>query len=180
MSAMANTTSIVTTVTKTATKENAPNETKTAPRINILHFCGEHYANILSVIDRIRRDKRRELHTRLDFGENSRKSRRMREDSQNSSAKTLSARYRNPSKRPQIRDRLQNNDGNVFGRDRPRSRDRSYGIEESYGNTYSYRTGDKHRYQPHDTGCSSSMKRGRNSESPLSRVSESGTSEGGH
>nr|GEV55562.1 reverse transcriptase domain-containing protein [Tanacetum cinerariifolium] len=116
MSAMANTTSIVTTVTKTATKEKAPNETETAPRINILDFCGEHYANILPVMDRIRRDKRREVHTRLDFGENSRKSRRMREDSQNSSAKTLSARYRNPSKRPQIRDRLQNNDGNVFGR----------------------------------------------------------------
>nr|GEU31678.1 hypothetical protein [Tanacetum cinerariifolium] len=40
----------------------------------------------------------------------------MREDSQNSSAKTLSARYRSPSERPQIRDRLRNNDGNVFGR----------------------------------------------------------------
>nr|GEX92668.1 reverse transcriptase domain-containing protein [Tanacetum cinerariifolium] len=39
----------------------------------------------------------------------------MREDSQNSSAKTLFARYCNPSERPQIRDRLKNNDGNVFG-----------------------------------------------------------------
>nr|GFB68366.1 reverse transcriptase domain-containing protein [Tanacetum cinerariifolium] len=65
-------------------------------------------------MDKIRRDKRREVHTRLDFEEDSRKSRRMREDFQNSS------------------------------------------------------------------GRSSSMKRGRNSESSLSRVSESGTSEGGH
>nr|GEX47763.1 reverse transcriptase domain-containing protein [Tanacetum cinerariifolium] len=154
----------------------------------------------------------------------------MREDSQNSSAKTLSARYHNPSERPQIRDCLKNNDGNMFGRlghrrqsafkrlsdtyspsttksgpdreysrdgsysrgrphkrdfspsrDRPRSRGRSHGIEESYGNTFpSYRTEDKHRYHSHGTGRSSSMKRGRNSESPLSRVSESGTSEGGH
>nr|GEV04472.1 hypothetical protein [Tanacetum cinerariifolium] len=162
----------------------------------------------------IRRDKRKEVHTRLDFGENSRKSQRMREDSQNSSAKTLSARYRNPSKRPQIRDRLRNNDGNVFGqlgrrrqsafkrlsdtyspsmtkfgpdreyprdgsysrchpykRDSSPSRDHSHDIEESCGNTYpSYRTGDKHRYHSHGTGRFSSMKRGRNSESSLSRV----------
>ncbi|GJW73938.1 hypothetical protein Tco_0133308 [Tanacetum coccineum] len=39
----------------------------------------------------------------------------MREDSQNSSAGTLSTRYRNPSERPKMRDRLKN-DGNVFGR----------------------------------------------------------------
>nr|GEZ52412.1 reverse transcriptase domain-containing protein [Tanacetum cinerariifolium] len=112
---MANTTPIVTTVTKAATKENAPNETETAPRINILEFCEEHYVDILPVMDRIRRDKRREVHTGLDFGENSRKSRRMREDSQNLSAKTSSTRYRNPSERPKIRDRLRSNDGNVFG-----------------------------------------------------------------
>nr|GEZ45775.1 hypothetical protein [Tanacetum cinerariifolium] len=67
-------------------------------------------------MDRIRRDKRIEVHTRLDFGENSGKSRRMRKDSQNSSAKTLSAGYRNPSERPQIWDRLRNIDGNMFGR----------------------------------------------------------------
>nr|GFA87576.1 reverse transcriptase domain-containing protein [Tanacetum cinerariifolium] len=202
----------------------------TASRINIIYFCEEHYEYILPVMDKIRYDKRREVHTRLDFEEDSRKSQRMREDSQNSSDKTLSARYRNPSERPRIRDRLRNNDGNVFGRlghrresafkrlsdtyspsttksgpdkeysrddsynrdrphkrnsspsrDRPRSRDHSHGIEESYGNTYSsYRTEDKHRYHSHGTGRSSSMKRGRNSESSLSRVSESGTSERGY
>nr|GEY71568.1 reverse transcriptase domain-containing protein [Tanacetum cinerariifolium] len=57
---MANTTPIVTTVTKTATKEKAPNEAETAPRINILDLCEEHYADILRVMDRIRRDKLRE------------------------------------------------------------------------------------------------------------------------
>nr|GEV63608.1 reverse transcriptase domain-containing protein [Tanacetum cinerariifolium] len=116
MSAMANTTPIMTTVTKTATKEKTPNGAKTASRINILDFCEEHYEDILPVMDKICHDKRREVHTRLDFGEDSMKSQRMREDSQNSSAKTLSARYRNLSERPQIRDHLRNNDGNVIGR----------------------------------------------------------------
>nr|GEY07717.1 reverse transcriptase domain-containing protein [Tanacetum cinerariifolium] len=154
----------------------------------------------------------------------------MREDSQYSSAKTLSARYCNPSERPQIRDRMRNNDGNVFGRfghrrqsafkrlsdtyspsttksrpdrvysrdgsysrgrphkqdssptkDRPRSRDRSQSIKESCGNTYpSYRTGKIHMYHSHGTGRSNNMKRGKNSESPLSCVSGSDTSEEGH
>ncbi|GJS62400.1 hypothetical protein Tco_0657184 [Tanacetum coccineum] len=40
----------------------------------------------------------------------------MREGSQNSSAGTLPARYRNPSERPKMRDHLRSNDGNVFGR----------------------------------------------------------------
>ncbi|GJT41289.1 hypothetical protein Tco_0941154 [Tanacetum coccineum] len=40
----------------------------------------------------------------------------MREGSQNSSVGTLSARYRNPSKRPKMRECLKNNDGNVFVR----------------------------------------------------------------
>nr|GEV09526.1 reverse transcriptase domain-containing protein [Tanacetum cinerariifolium] len=111
---MTNTTPIVTTVTKTATKEKTPNGAETASRINILDFCEEHYVDILPVMDKIRRDKRREVHNRLDFGENYRKS-RIREDSQSSSAKTLFARYRNLPERPQIRDRLRNNDGNVFG-----------------------------------------------------------------
>ncbi|GKA75728.1 hypothetical protein Tco_0782106 [Tanacetum coccineum] len=117
MSAMANTTPIVTTVTKPATKEKTPKETDAAPRVNILDFCEEHYEDILPVImDKIRRDKRKEVHTRLDFGDNTKRSRRIREGSQNSSAGTLSARYRNPSERPKVRDRLKDNDGNVFGR----------------------------------------------------------------
>ncbi|GKB25367.1 hypothetical protein Tco_0864768 [Tanacetum coccineum] len=231
MSVMANTTPIVTTVTKAATKEKTPKEADAAPRVNILDFCDEHYEEILPVImDKLRRDKRKEVHTRLDFGENTKKSQKMREGSQNSIVETLSTRYRNPSERPKIRDRLKSNDENVFGRlghrrqsaferlsntyspsttksgpdransrdhshsrgrphrrgsspsrDRPRRRDRSRGIEESYGNTCSsYRTWAKHRYHSRDRDRSRSMKRGRESESSLSRVSESGTSDGGH
>nr|GEX82471.1 reverse transcriptase domain-containing protein [Tanacetum cinerariifolium] len=55
MSAMANTTPIVTTVTKAATKEKTPKEADAAPRVNILELCEEHYEEILPVImDKIR------------------------------------------------------------------------------------------------------------------------------
>ncbi|GKB44674.1 hypothetical protein Tco_0889616 [Tanacetum coccineum] len=95
MSTVANTTPILTTVTKTATKEKTPKETDAAPRVNILDFCEEHYKDILPVImDKIRRDKRKEVHARLDFGESPKKSRRMREGSQNSSVRTLPARIK--------------------------------------------------------------------------------------
>ncbi|GJZ82632.1 hypothetical protein Tco_0647805 [Tanacetum coccineum] len=71
MSAMANTTAILTTVTNTATKEKTPKETGATPRVNILDFYEEHYEEILPVImDKVHRDKRREVHVRLDFGEN--------------------------------------------------------------------------------------------------------------
>ncbi|GJR58888.1 reverse transcriptase domain-containing protein [Tanacetum coccineum] len=91
MSAMANATPIVTTVTKPATKEKTPKDADATPRVNIQDFCEEHYEDILSVImDKIRRDKRKEVHARLDFGESPTK-RRIRESSQNSSARTLPA-----------------------------------------------------------------------------------------
>ncbi|GJX72944.1 reverse transcriptase domain-containing protein [Tanacetum coccineum] len=66
-------------------------------------------------MDKIRRDKRKEVHARLDFGESPKK-RRIREGSQNSSARTLSARYRNPSERLKVRDRLRYNDRHVLDR----------------------------------------------------------------
>ncbi|GJY22035.1 hypothetical protein Tco_0394601 [Tanacetum coccineum] len=206
MSATANTTPIVTTITKATNKEKTPKEADAAPRVNILDFCEEHYEDILPVImDKIRRDKRKEVYTRLDFGENTKKSRRMREGSQNSSAKTLSARLghrrqsaferlndtyspsttklgldrANSRDRSHSRGRPHRRDSS--SRDRPRSRDRSRDIKESYGNTCSsYGTGARHGYQSRDRDHSRSMKIGRVSESPLSRVSESGTSDGGH
>ncbi|GKD32525.1 reverse transcriptase domain-containing protein [Tanacetum coccineum] len=91
MSAMANTTPIVATVTKPATKERMPKDADTTPKVSIQDFCEEQYEDILPVImDKIRRDKRKEVHARLDFGESPKK-RRIREDSQNSSVRTLSA-----------------------------------------------------------------------------------------
>ncbi|GJY88816.1 hypothetical protein Tco_0503444 [Tanacetum coccineum] len=68
MSAMANATPIVTTVTKNANNEKAPDA---ASRVNILDFCEEHYEDILPIImEKARRDKRKEVQTRLNFGEN--------------------------------------------------------------------------------------------------------------
>ncbi|GKC36920.1 hypothetical protein Tco_1049304 [Tanacetum coccineum] len=66
-------------------------------------------------------------------------------------------------------------------RDRPRSRDCSRGIEESYDNTHSsYRIGAKYGYHSRNRDRSRYVKRGRESESPFSRILESGTSDGGH
>ncbi|GKE42985.1 hypothetical protein Tco_1470269, partial [Tanacetum coccineum] len=224
MSAMANT-PIVTTVTKPTTKEKTSKEADATPRVNIQDFYEEHYEDILPVImDKIRRDKRKEVHTRLDFKDTPKK-RRIREGSQNSSARTLSARYRNPPERLKVRDRLRYNERHVldrlghrrqsafdrlsdtyspsttksgpdrsnsrdishsrsrprrrdFNRDRPRSRDRSRGVEESYDNTRSsYGTGTKHGHRDHGNHPRYE-KKGRESEFPSSRVSESGTSDG--
>ncbi|GJR47607.1 reverse transcriptase domain-containing protein [Tanacetum coccineum] len=113
---MANTTPVVTTVTKPATKEKMPKDTDATPRVKIQDFCEEHYDDIMLIImDRVRRDKRKEVHARLDFGESPKK-RRVREGSQNSSAGTWSARYRNPSERLKVRDRLRYSDRHVLDR----------------------------------------------------------------
>ncbi|GJW60547.1 hypothetical protein Tco_0109882 [Tanacetum coccineum] len=207
MSAVANTTPIVTTVTKAANKEKKPKEADATLKVNILDFCEENCEDILLVImDKIRRDKRKEVHARLDFGESPKKSQRVGEGSQNSSAETLPARLGH--RRQSAFDRLSDtyspsttksgpdraNSKDCFhsrgrprrrdsspSKDHPRSKDRLCGIEESYGNTCSsYRTGAKCRYHSRDRDRSRIMKRGRESESSLSRVSESGTSDGGH
>nr|GEU92990.1 reverse transcriptase domain-containing protein [Tanacetum cinerariifolium] len=177
-------------------------------------------------MDKIRRDKRKEVHARLDFGEGSRE-RRIREGSHYSSARTLSVRYHNQLERLKVRDRLRYNDRHVLDRlghqrqgafdrlsetnspsattsrpdrtsprdrsrnrsrphrwdfsngDRSQSRECSRGIGESYDNSHSsYWT--NHRYRYRDRGRSRCMKRGRDSESPLSRISERGSSDGGH
>nr|GEW60696.1 reverse transcriptase domain-containing protein [Tanacetum cinerariifolium] len=73
---MTNTTLIVTTVTKPVTN---PKDTDATPRVNIQYFCDEYYEDILSIIiDKVHRDKRKEVHARLDFVEGSRE-RRTRE-----------------------------------------------------------------------------------------------------
>nr|GEW42694.1 hypothetical protein [Tanacetum cinerariifolium] len=66
-------------------------------------------------MDKIHRDKRKEVYARLDFREGSRE-RRIREGFHYSSAKTLSARYHNQSERLKVRDRLRYNDRHVLDR----------------------------------------------------------------
>nr|GEX12701.1 reverse transcriptase domain-containing protein [Tanacetum cinerariifolium] len=184
---MANTTPIVTTVTKPATN---PRDADATPKVNIQDFCEEYYEDILPIImDKVRRDKRKEVHARLDFVKGS-KERRTREDSHYSSARSLTAR----PERLKVQDRLRYSDRHVLdrlgrtnsrdhpsGRSRPhrldasnegcpKDRERFRGVGESYDDSQS------HSY--HDRDRSRHMKKRRDSESPLSSVSKSDSSDG--
>ncbi|GJU84146.1 reverse transcriptase domain-containing protein [Tanacetum coccineum] len=131
MSAVANTTPIVATVTKTANKEKTRKE---RDKVNIQAFCEEHYDDILPIImDKVCRDKRKEVHTRLDFAGSSEKGQRIREGSQNSSVGVSPMRYHTSSRRPRVQDRLRYNDGNVFNRLSRRRRS----VHERLSDTYS-------------------------------------------
>nr|GEU71979.1 reverse transcriptase domain-containing protein [Tanacetum cinerariifolium] len=182
MSAMANTTHIVTTVTKPATN---PRDADGTPRVNIQDFCKEYYEDIIPIImDKVRRDKRKKVHARLDFGEGSRE-KRTREDSHHSSHQRQSAFDRlsetySPST-TKSRPGRKNSRDHPRGRSRPRKldtsnedcpedRERFRGVRESYDDSYS------HSY--HDRDRSSHMKRIRDNESPLSSVSKSDSSDG--
>nr|GEV98827.1 hypothetical protein [Tanacetum cinerariifolium] len=82
------------------------------PRVNIQDFCEEYYEDILPIIiDKVRRDKRKEVHARLDFGEGSRE-KRTRGDSHHLSARALTTR----PERLKVRDRLRYGDGHVLDR----------------------------------------------------------------
>nr|GEW06176.1 reverse transcriptase domain-containing protein [Tanacetum cinerariifolium] len=190
MSAMANTTPIVTTVTKPATN---PRDADATPRVNIQDLCEEYYEDILPIIrNKVRSDKRKEVHARLDFGEGSRK-RRTREGSYYSSARALTARPERLKVRDHLRysvrhvlDRL----GKTGSRDHPRgrirphrldasnegrleNRERFRGVGESYDDSHS-----SHSY--YDRDCSRHMKRRRDSESSLFNVSKSNSSDERH
>nr|GFC25577.1 hypothetical protein [Tanacetum cinerariifolium] len=107
-SAMANTTPLVTTVTKPATN---PGDANTIPRVNIQEFCEEYYEDILPIImEKVRHDRRKDVHTRLNFGEGLRD--RTREDSHHSSAR---ARATKPE-RVKVQDRLRYGDRHVLDR----------------------------------------------------------------
>nr|GEW20702.1 reverse transcriptase domain-containing protein [Tanacetum cinerariifolium] len=81
------------------------------PRVNIQEFCEEYYEDILPIImDKVRRDKRKDVHTRLDFEEGPKE--RTREDSHHSSAR---ARITKPE-RLKVQDRLRYGDRHVLDR----------------------------------------------------------------
>ncbi|GJR03237.1 reverse transcriptase domain-containing protein [Tanacetum coccineum] len=129
MSAMANATPIVTTVTKNANNKKAPD---VASSVNILDFCEEHYEDILLIImEKARRDKRKEVQTRLNFGENPKKTRRERENSLNSRAKNSPTRFHPRISR--TRDREKRDDRNVFNRLSHRRKN----VHERLSDTYS-------------------------------------------
>ncbi|GKC43713.1 reverse transcriptase domain-containing protein [Tanacetum coccineum] len=129
MSAMANATPIVTTVTKNANNEKAPDA---ASRVNILDFCEEHYEDILPIImEKARRDKRKEVQTRLNFGENPKKTRRERENILNSRAENSPTRFHPRISR--TRGREKRDDRNVFNRLSHRKKS----VHERLSDTYS-------------------------------------------
>nr|GEY08820.1 reverse transcriptase domain-containing protein [Tanacetum cinerariifolium] len=108
VSAMANTTSLVTTVTKPAIN---PGKADSTPRVNIQEFCEEYYEDILPIImKKVRHDRRQDVHTRLDFGEGLRE--RIREDSYYSNTR---ARATEPG-RVKVQDRLRYGNRHVLDR----------------------------------------------------------------
>nr|GEV57150.1 reverse transcriptase domain-containing protein [Tanacetum cinerariifolium] len=156
MRAMANTTPLVTTVTKPVTN---PRDADATPRANIQDFCEEYYEDILPIImDKVRHDKRKEVHARLDFGESSRE-RRTREDS---TTQVIEDRVRSGRSRPHRLD--------TSNEDCPKDRERFRGVKESYDDSFShsYRDGNRSRH----------MKRRRDNESPLSSMLKSDSSDG--
>nr|GEY33095.1 reverse transcriptase domain-containing protein [Tanacetum cinerariifolium] len=105
---MANTTPLVTTVTKPVIN---PGEADTTPRVNIQEFCEEYYEDILPIImEKVRHDRRKDVHTRLNFGEGPRE--RIREDSHRSNAR---ARATEPEQ-VKVQDRLRYGDRHVLDR----------------------------------------------------------------
>nr|GEU55699.1 reverse transcriptase domain-containing protein [Tanacetum cinerariifolium] len=105
---MANTTPLVTTVTKPAIN---PVEANSTPRVNIQEFCEDHYEDILPIImEKVRHDRRKDVHTRLDFGEGPRK--KIREDSYYSNTR---ARVTEPG-RVKVQDRLKYANRHVLDR----------------------------------------------------------------
>ncbi|GKD35621.1 reverse transcriptase domain-containing protein [Tanacetum coccineum] len=187
MSAMANATPIVTTVTKNANNEKAPDA---ASRVNILDFCEEHYEDIMPIImEKARRDKRKEVQTRLNFGENLKKTQRERENSLNSRAENSPTRFHPRISR--TRDREKRDDRNVFNR---LSHQGKSVHERLIGNIPKLKTASgasknrmailtlggtrtKYKDQSHNEDRFRNVKRWRESESPSS---ESSTSNGGH
>nr|GEW77218.1 hypothetical protein [Tanacetum cinerariifolium] len=161
---MANTTPIVTTVTKPATnpgREKTPRDADATYRVNIYDFCEEYYEDILPIImDKIRwyhnQSERLKVQDRLRY--NDRHVLDRLGHRRQSAYDRLSETY-SPSttkSRPDM----------TSLKDRSRNRSRPHRRDSSNGD----------RSQSRD--CS--RDRGRDSESPLSRASKSGSSDGGH
>nr|GEU88642.1 reverse transcriptase domain-containing protein [Tanacetum cinerariifolium] len=153
---MENTTSLVTTVTKPVIN---PVEANSTPRVNIQEFCEEHYEDILPIImEKVRHDRRKDVHTRLDFGEGPKE--RIREDSYYSNTR---ARVTEPA-RVKVQDRLK-----YDLVPRRRTPEIPRGRIEWRSFPHSYRDGIHHHH----------MKRKRD-ESPQSSASRSDSSGGKH
>nr|GEY83356.1 hypothetical protein [Tanacetum cinerariifolium] len=140
---MANTTPLVTTVTKPTSN---PRDADATPGVNIQDICEEYYEDILPIImDKVRRDIRKEVHARLDFREGSRE-RRTKEDSHHSSAR---ARTTKPE-RLKVQDCLRYGDRHVLDRLGHRRQSTFDRLSETYSpsTTKSRPRGTDSRYHP--------------------------------
>ncbi|GJX26959.1 reverse transcriptase domain-containing protein [Tanacetum coccineum] len=166
MSAMANTTLIMTIVTRPTTKEKTPREADATPRAGIRRKSQEKKNKI-----RLSKLKCQDLVRKSAFDRLS----------DTYSPSTTKSGQDKANSRDHSRGRSRPHGRGSSNRDRPRSRNCSRDVEESYDHTRSsYWTGTEHGYRSRDRNRSRYVKSGRKSESPLSRVSESSTSDGGH
>nr|GEY09465.1 reverse transcriptase domain-containing protein [Tanacetum cinerariifolium] len=95
----------------TLTSGHQSREADTTPRVNIQKFCEEYYKDILPIItEKVRHDRRKDVHTRLDFGEGPRE--RIREYSHYSNARAIAT----EPERVKVQDRLRYGDRHVLDR----------------------------------------------------------------
>nr|GEV53734.1 hypothetical protein [Tanacetum cinerariifolium] len=178
MSAMANTTPLVTTVTKPATNLRDADAT---PRVNIQEFCEEYYEDILPItMDKVRhshhssarartiKPERVKVQDRLRYGDRHvldrlghRRQSAFDRLSETYSLSTTKSRPRTDSRDPP-RGRSRPHGLDTSKEDRPKDRERFRSVGKSYDDSFS------HSYR--DGNRSLHMKRRRDNESPLSSV----------
>ncbi|GKE92510.1 hypothetical protein Tco_1573605, partial [Tanacetum coccineum] len=175
MSAMANATPIVTTIMKNANNEKAPATKTRRERENSLNSRAKNsptrfHPRISRTRGREKRDDRN-VFNRLSH-------RRKSVHEKLSDTYSPSATKSGPS-RTDSSD-LSHSRGHSLSREHPRIKDRFWGVEESYDDTYSQGTRTKYRDRSRDEDQFRSVKRWRESKSPSSHRSESSTSNRGH
>ncbi|GKC02819.1 reverse transcriptase domain-containing protein [Tanacetum coccineum] len=137
MSAMANSTPVITTVRNTDGREKTLKEADTAPQASIQEFCEKHYDDILpTIMEKARQDKRKGLQSRLDFGDTPKRARRIRNDSLSSGDRNSPARYRHGREKSKTDAKRKDEDKSVFNRLSHRKRS----VFERLSNTYSSST----------------------------------------
>nr|GEW01801.1 reverse transcriptase domain-containing protein [Tanacetum cinerariifolium] len=165
---MANTTPLVTTVIKPVTN---PGDADTIPRVNIQEFCEEYYEDILPfIMKKVRHDRGKDVHTRLDFGEGPRE--RKREDSYHSSVR---ARATKPEW-VKVQDRLRYGDRHVLNRLGHRRQSAFDRLSETYSPSTT-KSRPKKWIPWILLGAETVPARRRDNKSPLSSVSKSDSSD---
>nr|GEV59584.1 reverse transcriptase domain-containing protein [Tanacetum cinerariifolium] len=173
---MANTTPLVTTVTKPA---NDPGEANTAPRVNIHELCEKYYEDILPIImKKARHERLKDVHVRLDFGEGPQEGTRENPHYSNTRAKntkpersvfdrlseasspnTIRSRPRKIKPKDPLRDKSHARTLGASRGDRNRGVKDFHSTKESYGDSSSHSRRDKNDTKRKDRSPSSSVSR---------------------